>query len=70
MRVVHQSRGGDRPHAEPLCGSWGAMDTDWTDASDGVTCPACRDLLRESRSRTVTETQERAVVPRRDVDGW
>ncbi len=70
MRVVHQIRGGDRPHVEPLCGDWGAMDTDWTDKADGVTCPACRDLLRESRSRTVTAAHERPVVARRDVDPW
>lgn len=46
------------------------MDTDWTDAADGVTCPACLSLLRESRSRAVTSAHERAVVARRIVEQW
>jgi len=70
MRVVHQVRDGDRPHAEPLCGDWGGMDTAWTDAPDGVTCPACLVLLRASRSRAVAAERERAVVARRGAERW
>ncbi|HYD51989.1 MAG TPA: PGPGW domain-containing protein [Gemmatimonadaceae bacterium] len=46
MRVVHLARADDRPHAEAECGNWGSMDTDWTDVESGVTCPACRALIR------------------------
>ena len=49
MRVIHYSRRDVRPfgwHAEPLCGDWGGMDTDWTDLEAGVTCEGCRGLLR------------------------
>ncbi len=70
MRVVHQNRGGERPHVEPLCGDWGAMDTDWTDAADGVTCAACRELLRESRIRASDAAQDRAIAARRDSERW
>jgi hypothetical protein len=45
MRVVHFARSDDRPSAEPLCGVWGSMDTDWTDVPGGVTCDACRVAL-------------------------
>jgi hypothetical protein len=49
MRVVHFAPSDAPPigcHAEPLCGDWGSMDTDWTDSAAGVTCDACRGLLR------------------------
>lgn len=49
MRVTHFARSDARPigwHAEPLCGDWGSMDTDWTDYASGVTCEACRGALR------------------------
>ena len=49
MRVIHFARSDARPigaHAEPLCGDWGSMDTDWTDSASGVTCEACRGVLR------------------------
>jgi hypothetical protein len=49
MRVIHFAPS-EAPsigrHAEPLCGDWGSMDTDWTDSANGVTCQACWDLLR------------------------
>jgi hypothetical protein len=32
----------------PLCGTWGSMDTDWTDAGGEVTCAACRIALRDA----------------------
>ena len=71
MRVMHyQVPGDDRLHAEPLCGDWGGMDSGWTETVDGVTCASCLRLLGRTRSRTVTAEQERAVVARRDVDGW
>jgi hypothetical protein len=49
MRVIHFAPYEAPPvggHAEPRCGDWGSMDTDWTDSARGVTCEACRDLLR------------------------
>lgn len=70
MRIVHQTRGGDRPHAEPLCGDWGSMDTDWTDAAGGVTCPACTAVLREQASRVTRVEGERAVAARRADGQW
>ena len=70
MRVIHQTRGGERPHVEPLCGDWGGMDTDWTDAADGVTCAACQEMLRESRTRAPVAAHDRAMVARRDGERW
>jgi hypothetical protein len=57
MRVVHLARSNVR-YAEPLCGDWGSMDTDWTDFALGVTCQAClvvlrRDLEQEAAARPV-----------------
>jgi hypothetical protein len=49
MRVVHFERLGSKPWVEPLCGDWGAMDTDWTDVATGVTCVACESALRGAR---------------------
>jgi hypothetical protein len=50
MRVVHFAPGGGA-RAEPLCGSWGSLDTDWTDAAGGVTCPGCQVGLRAAEVR-------------------
>jgi hypothetical protein len=50
MRVVHFARSDARPSAEPLCGVWGSMDTDWTDVAGGVTCDACRVALSAAGS--------------------
>ena len=46
MRVIHFVRPEVLGHAEPLCGVWGSMDTDWTGVASGVTCAACRGALR------------------------
>jgi hypothetical protein len=50
MRVIHYAELDGRLHAEPLCGSWGSMDTDWTNDAGGVTCEPCRTALRGERS--------------------
>jgi hypothetical protein len=70
MRVVHLTRTGDRPHAEPLCGDWGSMDADWTDIAGGATCPACRAMLREAQSYVASVPVRRTIGDRRRVDGW
>lgn len=52
MRVIHFAPSNAPPigwHAEPLCGDWGSMDTDWTDSAAAVTCEACRGRLRAGR---------------------
>jgi hypothetical protein len=53
MRVIHFAPSDAHPaawHAEPVCGDWGSMDTDWTDLAGGVTCEACRGVLRAGGS--------------------
>ncbi len=50
MRVVHFAPS-DAAYAEPLCGDWGSMDTDWTDSASGVTCQACLGVLRRGREQ-------------------
>lgn len=70
MRLVHQARSDGRPHAEPLCGDWGSMDTDWTDAAEGVTCPACTAALRAAASRATHVQGERAIAARRADGEW
>lgn len=60
MRVVHYARSEGRlldGWAEPLCGDWGSMDTDWTDSTSGVTCEVCRGALRRG-------VEKRLVPPR------
>lgn len=47
MRVIHLERPEHHPWVEPLCGEWGAMDTDWTDDVSAVTCAACAGALRD-----------------------
>jgi hypothetical protein len=47
MRVVHFASS-VTGHAEPLCGLWGSMDTDWTKAEEGVTCAGCQLALRDA----------------------
>jgi hypothetical protein len=46
MRVMHFARPAAAGYVEPWCGTWGSMDTDWTDVAAGVTCVACRTALR------------------------
>jgi hypothetical protein len=41
MRVVHLVREEEAAVLQPVCGDWGAMDTDWTHDPAGVTCGAC-----------------------------
>jgi hypothetical protein len=53
MRLVHfdpQTSTFYRPLAGavpylPLCGDWGPTDTDITKEANGVTCPACREVM-------------------------
>jgi len=70
VRVVHFASSDNRPHAEALCGDWGSMDSDWTDVSTGVTCDACRTVLREERSGAANAAERRKFDERRVGHGW
>lgn len=47
MRIIHFEHPSAAGGVQPLCGSWGSMDTDWTPVAAGVTCVACRDAMRK-----------------------
>jgi hypothetical protein len=41
MRAIHLVKPNTTGGVEPLCGSWGSMDTDWTTVASQVTCAEC-----------------------------
>jgi len=49
MRAIHFAKPhSGSPYLEPLCGTWGSMDTHWTEDFAGVTCGACLDRLGDA----------------------
>jgi hypothetical protein len=47
MRAIHLAAPGATRGVEPLCGSWGGMDTGWTTVVSELTCAACAARLGE-----------------------
>jgi hypothetical protein len=50
MRAIHLAAHHIAGGVEPLCGSWGGMDTGWTTVVSEVTCASCAARLRQLAS--------------------
>jgi hypothetical protein len=52
MRSVHLAGRSGPDRLVPLCGSWGGMDSHWTDDPAAVTCARCREVLARAATST------------------
>jgi hypothetical protein len=60
MHAIHLAAHHIAGGVEPLCGSWGGMDTGWTTVVSEVTCAACAARLASSRPRSEEAPGSRA----------
>jgi hypothetical protein len=63
MRAIHLVGPDTAARLEPLCGSWGSLDADWTTVASEATCAACATGSRRLASEALIASE--ASLPRR-----